>query len=67
LELTGTSSAAELTLSSEDSIQLADTATLTVHGNTDLTADEITFEVNSEVAVSRFILRGMSGFMKPRR
>ncbi|RLS73839.1 MAG: hypothetical protein DWI00_10050, partial [Planctomycetota bacterium] len=40
-ELTGSSNASELTLSSEGSIQLADTATLTVHGNTDLTADEI--------------------------
>ena len=41
VELTGSSSAAELTLSSKDSIQLADTATLIVHGNTDLTAHEI--------------------------
>ncbi|MCX7400043.1 MAG: hypothetical protein NT138_20430 [Planctomycetales bacterium] len=41
VEMTGSSSAAELTLSSEGSIQLADTATLTVHGNTALEADEI--------------------------
>jgi hypothetical protein len=41
LELTGSNTAAQLSLSSAESIEVADDATLTVDGNTDLTADEI--------------------------